>query len=125
MTTSDPTHVSFPLRADARGRTAVAGEDPYLRSLIERVLLTSPGERPNRPDFGSGVLELVFSPAGPELAAASQLLVRGALQRWLGDLIEIAGVTVEAVESTITVTVAYTRRDTGQSGTATISRELA
>ena len=71
---------------DGRGRTASTGDDDHLRDLIEQVLFTAPGERVMRPDFGSGLLGLVFEPNGPGLAAATRHLVEAALQRELGDL---------------------------------------
>ena len=55
-------HLAFPLRLDPRGRTALADDEDYLRGLVEQVLFTRPGERVNRPDFGSGVDRLVFAP---------------------------------------------------------------
>ena len=84
-------------------RTARTDRAGYLRDLIEQVLFTAPGERVNRPDFGAGVGQLVFAPTGPEVAATTQMLVHGALQQWLGDLIDVAGVQVSAVDSTLTV----------------------
>jgi phage baseplate assembly protein W len=99
--------VDFPLRVDGRRRTAVTGPDEHLRDLIEQVLFTSPGERVMRPDFGSGLLGLVFEPGGTELAVTTQHLVQGALQRELGHLITVEAVTVEQVESTLSVTVTY------------------
>jgi phage baseplate assembly protein W len=101
------THVAFPLRVDGRGRTATADDEHYLRGLIEQVLFTRPGERVNRPDFGSGVDALVFAPGGDELANATQALVHGALQRHLGDLVRVDQVEVRADDSTLEVTVAY------------------
>jgi phage baseplate assembly protein W len=101
------THVAFPLRLDGRGRTATASDEDYLRGLIEQVLFTRPGERVNRPDFGSGVDALVFAPGGDELANATQALVHGALQRHLGDLIRVDQVDVRAVESTLEIVVVW------------------
>ena len=80
---------TFPYPIDTRGRTAQADDDDHIRDLIEKVLFTSPGERVNRPDFGSGLMQLVFAPNSDELAAATQFSVQGALQQWLGDLIEV------------------------------------
>ena len=54
--------IDYPYRFDGRGRTAQTGADDHIRDLIEQVLFTSPGERVNRPTFGSGVLQLVFAP---------------------------------------------------------------
>ena len=87
--------VDFPYHVDARGRTAPATDDDHVRDLIEQVLFTAPGERVNRPTFGSGLLQLVFAPNSDELATATQFLVQGALQQWLGDLIEVEAVDVE------------------------------
>ena len=56
--------------------------------MIEQVLFTMPGERVNRPDFGSGVMQLVFAPASDEMATAAEFLVRGNLQQWLGGFLE-------------------------------------
>ena len=106
-TGSTGAHLAFPLRIDARGRTAIADDEHYLRGLVEQVLFTRPGERVNRPDFGSGIDALVFAPSGDELAAATQTLVHGALQRFLGDLLRIEQVSVQAVEASLEVTVVY------------------
>jgi uncharacterized protein len=100
-------HIAFPLRMDGRGRTATVDDEVYLRGLIEQVLFTRPGERVNRPDFGSGIDALVFAPGGDELATAAQALVHGALQRHLGDLVRVDQVEVRAHDATLEVTVAY------------------
>jgi uncharacterized protein len=100
-------HFGFPPRFDAGGRTASATDEQYLRGLIEAVLFTRPGERMNRPDFGSGVHGLVFAASGDELAQATQAVVHGSLQRWLGELIRVEDVSVVAAESTLNVTITY------------------
>jgi hypothetical protein len=86
-----------------------------LRQLIEQVLFTTPGERVNRPTFGSGLLRLVFEPAGEALASTAQLTVQGALQQWLGDLIEVREVVVEVRDATVRVAVSYVERITQES----------
>jgi phage baseplate assembly protein W len=102
-------HIDHPLHVDSTGRTALTGEDDYVRDLIEQVLFTAPGERVNRPTFGSGLLSLVFAPNSAELVATSQMLVQAALQEWLGDLIRVDAVSVQSpAEATIQVDVAYT-----------------
>jgi phage baseplate assembly protein W len=82
--------------------------------MIEQVLFTAPGERVNRPDFGSGLLQLVFEPNSDELVITTQFMVQGALQQWLGDLIEVNSVTVDNEDSKLLVTVEYTIRRTQQ-----------
>lgn len=101
------THLAFPLRLDGRGRTALADDEEYLRGLVELVLFTRPGERVNRPEFGSGIDRLVFAPAADELAGATRALVHGALQQFLGDLIRVEDVQVQAVDALLAVTVVY------------------
>jgi phage baseplate assembly protein W len=115
--------VDFPYGVDARGRTASTSEDEHVRDLIEQVLFTAPGERVNRPTFGSGLLQLVFAPNSDALAAATQLAVQAALQEWLADRIVVQDVTVDAIDSTLTATVVYADRVTQQSQTATFTRE--
>ena len=84
-------NLDYPYQFDGRGRTAEADDQAYIRGLIEQVLFTAPGERVMRPDFGSGLMQLVFAPNSLELAAATQFLVQGALQQWLGNLIALRG----------------------------------
>jgi Bacteriophage baseplate protein W len=105
--------IDFPYHVDARQRTAATGREDHVRDLIEQVLFTSPGERVNRPDFGSGLLALVFDPNREELATATQLLVQGSLQRWLGDVIQVedAEVTVAGAELRVSVTYQLLRTE--------------
>ena len=114
--------INYPLHFDSRGRTAEAGDDKHIRDLVEQVLFTSPGERVNRPDFGSGLLQLVFAPSSDEQATATQFLVQGALQQWLGDLIQVEVVEVVSEDSTLEVTVQYIVRRNQQRQVAQFTR---
>jgi len=107
-------NIDFPLHFDSRGRTAAAGDDDHIREMIEQLLFTSPGERVNRPDFGSGLLQMIFTPNSTELAAALQFTTQAALQRELGDLIDLQQLEVSAVDATLSVTVKYVVRATQQ-----------
>ncbi len=111
-------NVAFPYHFDARGRTAEAADDRHVRDMIEQLLFTSPSERVNRPTWGSGVLNLLFAGNSPELAAAAQLTVHGALQQWLGDVIHVEGVNVMSEDSRLTVTVQYIIRRSQERHTA-------
>ena len=115
-------NIDFPFHFDTRGRTAVTGDDDHIRDMIEQVLFTSPGERVNRPTFGSGLMQLVFAPNSDELAAATQFLVQGALQQWLGDLIQVDELQVESEDSTLRVAVQYIVRRTQQRQVAQFTR---
>lgn len=111
-------NIDFPFHVDDRRRTASTGIDDHVRDLIEQLVFTSPGERLNRPTFGSGLQQLVFAPGSPELASALQFLVQGALEQYLADLIEVSGVEVDAVDSQLIVQVSYLLRASGQRATA-------
>jgi len=101
-------NVSLPYRVDGRSRTAEAeSHDAHIRDLIETVLFTVPGERVNRPDFGCGLEQFLFSPLDPTIAGTAEIQVRSGLQRWLGDVIDLGEIDVDVVESTLRITVQY------------------
>jgi uncharacterized protein len=116
-------NIAFPFRFDGRGRTASTSDDRHILDLIESVIFTNPGERVNRPDFGSGLGQLIFAPNSPELATAVQFLVQGALQQWLGNLIAVERVQVDAIDSTLSVQVDYVVLRSQQRGTAHFTKE--
>ena len=106
-------YLDFPFGVDARGATATVGEDDHVRDLIMQVLFTNPGERVNRPEFGCGLRSLVFLPNSSALAAATQALVKGALQKWLEREVQVEAVQIEARDERLEVIVAYRRRSGG------------
>lgn len=115
-------NIDFPFHFGGNSRTAEADDEDHIKDMIEEFLFTNPGERVNRPDFGSGLLQMVFAPNSSELAAALQLTVQAGLQRWLGDLIEVRTLAVESKESTLKVLVQYAVRQTGAVTTETFER---
>ena len=110
-------NIDHPFDIDGRGRTATTDDGDHLRDLIKQVILTAPGERVMRPDFGSGLLGLPFEPAGQELVATTQYLVQGALQQWLGDRIVVDEVEASHRDGTLSVTVHYVVTRTGEAST--------
>jgi uncharacterized protein len=116
--------IDYPYHFDDRGRTASVEEEGHIRDLIEQVLFTNPGERVNRPTFGSGLLQLVFAPNSDTLAAATQMSVQGALQQWLGDLIAVEAVEVNNLDSTLEVKVQYVIRRNQERRVAQFQRPL-
>jgi uncharacterized protein len=101
-------YLNFPYQFDGRGRSREAQLQDYISQLVEQVLFTSPGERVNLPDFGSGLLQLPFTPNSVEIAAATQFSVQMALQKWLGSYLKVQSVVATAQEAQLTVTVTYT-----------------
>lgn len=118
-------NIAYPFQIDGHGRTASTTNDQHIHDMIEQLLFTNPGERVNRPDFGSGLLQTVFQPNSTALAAALQFTLQGALQQALGDLIQLQAVQVNNVDSTLTVTVQYLVRGEQQPQTAQFSQEIS
>lgn len=116
--------IDYPFRLSGRGQTARTTEDEHIRDLIEQVLFTAPGERVNRPTFGSGLMQLLFAPNSGELATAVQFLVQGSLQQWLGDLIHVEAVGVESEDASLRVTVQYIVQRNQQRRVAQFVREV-
>lgn len=111
-------NIAYPFGINGRGRTAVVGDAAHVRDLIEQLLFTSPGERVNRPDLGSGLMQMVYAPNSPELAATLQFTLQATLQRWLGDLIELQALDVSSVDSELRIIVLYVLRRTGETQSA-------
>ena len=116
--------IDSPYQISPQGRTASSIYEDHIRELIELVLFTNPGERVNRPDFGSGLMQLIFAPNSSELATATEYMVQGNLQQWLGELIQVNSVQVTSEDSSLRIHVEYTIRRTQQPQTADFSREL-
>ena len=108
-------NIKYPFQFDNSGHTAQTDDNSHIEEMIEQVLFTIPGERVNRPTFGTNLMQLVFQPNSSELAATTQFMVQGALQQWLGDLIAVSDGEVVSQDATIQVTIAYTVRSTQQS----------
>ncbi|MBR8837435.1 MAG: GPW/gp25 family protein [Stigonema ocellatum SAG 48.90 = DSM 106950] len=112
-------NIDFPFSFDRWERTATTSYENHIRDLIEQLLFTTPGERVNRPDFGSGVLSLIFSSNSPELATALQALIAASIERWLSDLIDLNTLDVKSEDSSLYITVQYRLQSTGEQQTAT------
>ena len=107
-------YLDFPFDFDGAGRSARTTPDDHVRDMIYQLLFTNPGERVDLPDFGCGLLQMVFRANSEALAAATQLLVQGALQQWLGDVIAVQQLEVSSQDERLTIDLVYIRRDSGQ-----------
>ena len=118
-------NVDFPLHFNNLGRTAIVDRDDHIRNMIEQFLFTNHGERVNRPDFGSGLLQLIFAPNSAELAATLQFTIQAGLQRWLGDVLEVQALEVVSDNSSLRVFIQYLVRRTGEVRTDEFVRGLS
>jgi uncharacterized protein len=109
---ADFTSLRYPFAIDtAQGEvTQERRFEAHVEQLVRQVLLTSPGERINRPDFGCGVKRLVFAPGGAIAASLAQSVVYQSLDKWLGNVIVVNTVTVRAVEERLDIEIVYVIR---------------
>lgn len=117
--------VDFPLHFDNFGHTATTGRDDHIRDMIEQFLFTNHGERVNRPDFGSGLLQMIFAPNSAELAATLQFTIQAGLQRWLGDVLEVQDLEVVSEDSSLRVLIQYRVHPSGEIRTDEFVRGLS
>jgi phage baseplate assembly protein W len=118
-------NIDFPFHFNGRGQTALTNNNDHIRDMIEQFLFTNPGERVNRPDFGSGLMQLVFAPNSPELAATLQFTVQAGLQQWLGDVIEIQELNVTSDDAILRVDLIYKVRRTEEITATSFTRSTA
>lgn len=113
--------LDFPYDFSGLGRTASTSREDHIRDLMEQVLFTSPGERVMRPEFGAGLLDLIFEPNSATLAATTQMLVHSALQLNLSHLIAVQDVGVENDDSALRITIRYAILRDRTTGSATFA----
>ncbi len=101
--------IQYPFAIDAGlGRLAIESDfAEHVEQLIKQVLFTNPGERINRPDFGCGVRRMVFAPNSRESASLAQVTIYQALERWLGNLIKVNKIEVNAIEEVLSIQIKY------------------
>jgi len=90
--------VGFPFQINSYGRIADPDYDLHVQQMIELLLFTEPGERVNRPEFGCGLLRVLYGSNSQTVASSVQLLVKTSLQRWMSDVVRATKVEVEPRE---------------------------
>jgi phage baseplate assembly protein W len=107
ITATSALQLAWPLQVDERGRYVAAARPDHVEQMLIQLLLTAPGERVNRPDFGCGLRRRVFEGNTPALAATVRFDVTQSVQRWLGDVLTLVSVDVEAQSDVLAVTLVY------------------
>lgn len=108
---STPRH---PYRLSATRQLTLADPERHIADLVRLVVLTGPGERLHRPDLGAGLgAATLFEPVDASVRAVVQIRARGALERSLGDRIEVVDIGVHTEGSTLTAEISYRVRPAG------------
>jgi uncharacterized protein len=104
--------ILYPFAID-NGLGQLAEETDYaehVEQMIKQVLFTNPGERINRPDFGCGLMRMVFAPNSEVTANLTQVMIVQSLERWLGTLIDVIDVKAIANNEKLEVAIVYILR---------------
>lgn len=119
---------AFPFRVDpVSQQTAQAAYTAHVDHLVRQLLLTTPGERVDLPQFGCGLRALVFAAGSDALEATVKLRVIQGLARWLDGIVTVVDVALGAAPGTIVepgtiqVTVTYNLVETQTDQTATVT----
>jgi Bacteriophage baseplate protein W len=118
---------AFPFRIDpASQQTAQIGYAAHVDQMVLQVLLTTPGERVDLPQFGCGLRALVFAPDNDALLATVKLRVIQGLSQWLAGVVDVVDVVLSGDPAgsvlepgTIQVTVNYILVETRANQTVT------
>ena len=111
--------IAFPFGKSATSFPAEVSDADLVKESIQQIILTSPGERVMRPDFGSNAYAFVFENNDEILAELIKAEVVGALGRYEPRAI-IQEVAVEREDSQVVITVAFIVSLTGQQDTVSV-----
>jgi phage baseplate assembly protein W len=111
------TDYAYPFRIDpTSGQAAQVPYAKHVDQMIRQILLTTPGERADLPDFGCGIRQMLFAPNSDALEASTRLFVLQSLNKWLGDQIQVQSVKVtngaNADAATMLIQIVYTLIET-------------
>ncbi len=98
----------FPFGVDERGSVRLtAGDD--VEASLRMVILTAPGERVMRPEFGCAIWDYVFSPVNAATLGQMAHAVRQALARWEPRIeVDLVRVTPQpGPDSVVTIDIEY------------------
>lgn len=119
---------AFPFRIDpVSQQTAQAAYAPHVEQMVRQLLLTTPGERVDLPQFGCGLRSLVFAPNSSALEATVKLRVIQGLSQCLAGVVDVGDVVLGADTGSvlepggIEVTVTYTLVETQSTQSVTVT----
>jgi phage baseplate assembly protein W len=78
-----PNVLSWPLGSvDEHGRMPYVDGDFSVREVIRNILLTRPGERRMRPEFGAGLLDYIHQPNNETTRSVMSNVIFKAIEQW-------------------------------------------
>ena len=83
MSVPVPNVLNWPLGGiDENGRLSYTRDDDSVREVIRNILLTRPGERLMRPQFGAGIMDFIHQPNNETTRTLMANLIRKAIEQW-------------------------------------------
>jgi uncharacterized protein len=107
-------YLDFPFGIGEDRRIRTTDNSDHIKDEILTILLTSPGERVNQPEFGCGLKERIFSPNDEILSTLVDLKISQALDRWLGDKIVTDEINVQSIDERLMIEIVYTVKETSE-----------
>lgn len=78
-----PKVISWPLKAvDGNGRLPFSEDEQSVREVMLNILLTRPGERLMRPNFGAGLLDFIHQPNNQSTRHLIGDVIKKSLAQW-------------------------------------------
>ena len=108
--------LAYPLRVD-QGLAEVRQEADtgrHVDQMLRQLLLTDPGERAYRPEFGCGIRRMVFAPLNESSANLAQVTILTALETFLSTVITTDQVEVRFQSETIEIRIVYRLKTSGE-----------
>lgn len=119
-------YLTHPYGPDGSGRTGTTTDrNIRVRNLLAAVLFTAPGERLMRPEFGSGIPDMLFDGNSEALETAADFLIRSAVQRYLSDVLVLDDLRINRDEGMLEITVTYALVGDEERSTETFVRGAA
>ena len=119
-----PNILSWPLGGvDEDGRFSYAEGDSSVREVIRNILLTRPGERRMRPEFGAGLQDFIHQPNNETTRSLMSGIIRKSIEQW-EPRIEVEGIDVDSGPASLAevhVTIRYRMRHSGTPAEITLS----
>jgi uncharacterized protein len=115
--------IAFPFQVGTQSFPKEATNEDLIKQSIVQIIVTQPGERYMRPEFGCGALNFIFEPDDASLAAYIQDTVARSIARWETRVV-VNAVRVERntlFEAQLIVTVEYTIKATAQTQNASVT----
>lgn len=101
-------YLTHPYGPNGAGRTGTTADRHIrVRNLLMAVLFTAPGERLMRPEFGSGIPDMLFDGNSEALETAAEFLIQSSVQRYLSDVLVLDDLRINRDEGVLEITVTY------------------